>query len=344
MGEIFERVLPPYPLEWTGERLTSRATGQVEIEHLHRYFLARELCRDLDVLDVAAGEGYGSALLSQTAKLVVGLELSASAIAHAAKAYVAPNLHFVVGDACSIPLGKAVMDVIVSFETIEHFNDHKAFLREVRRILRPGGRFVVSTPERDVYSPAGAPPNPYHVHELTRTELVTLLSADFPYVEVQAQRPFLGSALIRETRTQAVPQILTFERRGPSLYEFSVGLPRPIYLVAIASDQPIQCFPDSLFIETSAVGEILEELPRLRQDLEHSSEVLNSATGYARDLERQLQQRDVALANAQEVAQGFRQNHEFISRTLSDYLIEFANVRDSYIEAIKDLEVAEARA
>ena len=340
MGEIFERVLPPKPLEWTGERLTSGVAGQVEIEHLHRYFLARELCRDLNVLDVAAGEGYGSALIAQTANFVVGLEIAPSAIAHAAKAYVASNLHFIVGDARRIPLDKASMDVIVSFETIEHFNDHRAFLREVRRILRPGGKFILSTPERDVYSPAGTLPNPYHVHELTRTELVSLLNSEFPYVAVQAQRPFLGSALIGETRTQAVHQTFTFERRGPSLYETSVGLPRPVYLVAIASDQAIECFPDSLFIETSSVGEILDECPRLRQELERSSKALSSTAGYARDLEKQLQERDSALAKAHEVAQGFRENHESVARTLSDAFRDLANVKTSYFEAVKELEIA----
>src|SRR4051794_26599450 len=83
LGEIFERVVPITPLEWTGERLTTAARGQVEVEHLHRYCFARELCRGLDVLDIASGEGYGTALLAQTARSVVGVELSTTAMIHA---------------------------------------------------------------------------------------------------------------------------------------------------------------------------------------------------------------------------------------------------------------------
>src|SRR6478672_12621824 len=87
MGEIFERAIPARPLEWTGERLTTSGPPQTEIEHLHRYFLARALCRDLDVLDVAAGEGYGSALMAQTARTVIGVEVSAETAHYASTAY-----------------------------------------------------------------------------------------------------------------------------------------------------------------------------------------------------------------------------------------------------------------
>ena len=91
MGEIFERALPATPLEWTGERFTTATYGQVEIEHLHRYFLARDLCRGLDVMDVASGEGYGTALLAQTARSVIGVEISEEAVAHATSSYKSPN-------------------------------------------------------------------------------------------------------------------------------------------------------------------------------------------------------------------------------------------------------------
>src|SRR5215831_16335592 len=128
MGEIFERVLPQQALEWTGERLTTATAGQVEIEHLHRYFLARHLCRGLDVLDVASGEGYGSALLAQTARSVVGIDVDRASVAHARTAYVASNLRFIEGDARSLPMPDASVDVVVSFETIEHFYEHDVFL------------------------------------------------------------------------------------------------------------------------------------------------------------------------------------------------------------------------
>ena len=85
MGELFRRDRPQTPLTWTGERLVSSISGLIEDEHLHRYLLARELCRGKDVLDVASGEGYGTALLSQTANSAVGVEIDAVAVEHACR-------------------------------------------------------------------------------------------------------------------------------------------------------------------------------------------------------------------------------------------------------------------
>ena len=256
MGEIFERALPREALEWTGERLTTATAGQVEIEHLHRYFLARTLCRGLDVLDVASGEGYGSALLAQVARSVVGVELSGQAVAHASHAYAASTLRYQQGDARSLPLDDASVDAVVSFETLEHFFEHELFMAEVRRVLRPGGRLILSSPERDVYSPSGCVANPYHVHELSRGEFEALLRPAFSHVQVFLQRPMLGSALVADDGARE-SQTLTFERRGNNHFEASGGLPRAPYTIAIASDQSLPAIPNSLFIDTSEIGDLL---------------------------------------------------------------------------------------
>ena len=247
--------MPATPLEWTGERLTTATSGQVEIEHLHRYFLARSLCRGLDVLDVAAGEGYGTALLAQAAHSVVGIEISAETVAHANRAYRGPNFRFIEGDARCLPLADASVDAVVSFETIEHFHEHDQFLAEVRRVLRPGGRFILSSPERDVYSPSGSSANPYHVREMSRAEFSALLRTSFAEVRLFGQRPILGSALVSEGN--GLGRTLTFEKRGPFHFEASAGLPRPVYFVAVASDRQVADVPDSLYIGTAEIGAAL---------------------------------------------------------------------------------------
>ncbi len=85
MGELFRQDRPKTPLAWTGERLVTGIEGTIENEHLHRYFLAREFCRGKDVLDVASGEGYGAALLAQTAKRVIGVEVDSASVEHASR-------------------------------------------------------------------------------------------------------------------------------------------------------------------------------------------------------------------------------------------------------------------
>ena len=296
MGEIFERTIPEEALTWTGERLTAGAGIQVEIEHLHRYLMARHLARGLDVLDVASGEGYGSGLLAQTARSVIGVEIDPASVAHAERSYSVPNLRFISGDACDLPLPNASVDLVVSFETIEHFYEHERFLAEVRRVLRPSGSLLVSSPERDVYSPVGSEPNPFHVRELARAEFTTLLARHFRYVRIQGQRPLVGTALVAEGNP--APLQLTFERRG-SRFEASIGLSRAVYLVALASDTENQGLPDSLFIETSAVEQLLTEIPALREESRRRSEALDQAAGYARDLEQEIAERERSRADVE---------------------------------------------
>src|SRR5271168_673674 len=98
MGEIIAWPKPSSPMAFTGERLTSDYGGQTQIEHLHRYLLAREWCRGKDVLDVASGEGYGTALLAQVARSAVGVEIAPDAVAHATSSYTRENLNYVQGD------------------------------------------------------------------------------------------------------------------------------------------------------------------------------------------------------------------------------------------------------
>ncbi len=253
MGEIFERPVPAVSLPFTGERLTSEFGGQTEIEHLHRYMLARHLCRDRHVLDIASGEGYGSALLAQVAASVVGVEVAPEVVAHATANYRAENLRYRVGDARQIPLEDASVDVVVSFETIEHFAAHDRFLAEIRRVLRPGGLVIISTPDRDSYSPADQPANPHHALELTRVEFEALMQGHFGQVETWWQRPMIGSAILPGPQTPPVPGSLCFERRGERHFEASGGFPRPLYLLALCSDAPLPEMPPSVYIDITFV-------------------------------------------------------------------------------------------
>src|SRR5579872_3340094 len=99
MGEIFRRETAEHPEPFTGERLTTAIGGQVQIEHYHRYLFARSLVTGLDVLDVASGEGYGSALLAQVARTVVGVEYSEPSVRAASVNFPRLTLRFLRGDA-----------------------------------------------------------------------------------------------------------------------------------------------------------------------------------------------------------------------------------------------------
>lgn len=139
-------------MKFTGERFVPTEAGEIRQEHLHRYAWASDVVAGKDVLDIACGEGYGSAMLAAKAKSVIGIDVSDEAVAHATRTYVAGNLRFAAGDAADIPLPDDCVDVVVSFETIEHLERQDEMLSQVRRVLRADGVLVISSPNRKVYS------------------------------------------------------------------------------------------------------------------------------------------------------------------------------------------------
>src|ERR1700694_2221819 len=119
----------PIPLPLDGERFVpGEMHGNIEFEHRHRYLFASQLVSGKAVLDIACGEGYGSALLAKSARRVIGVDIAERAVEHAKQRYQAENLEFATGSCAAIPLGDGAVDVVVSFETIEHHAEHEAMM------------------------------------------------------------------------------------------------------------------------------------------------------------------------------------------------------------------------
>src|SRR5882757_9300615 len=184
----------PPGLEWTGERYTPEVSGEIRLEHVHRYLIARELARNKRVLDIACGEGYGADILAGAATGVVGVDIADKAVAHASSRYTRPNLHFKQGACHAIPLADSSVDLVVSFETIEHIDRQEDAIREIRRVLAPGGLLIISTPDRLEYSDGLDHHNPYHVQELDGDEFRRLLQS-FAHVAMVGQRVRGGSVI-----------------------------------------------------------------------------------------------------------------------------------------------------
>ena len=273
MTELFQIVRPSEAHEYTGERMSKGHDLETELEHLHRYYLARSLAAGLDVLDIASGEGYGTAMLAQVARSVVGVDIDAEAVAHAQRTYAQGNLEFRQGSTTAIPLDDDSIDLLVSFETLEHFADHDTFFREAKRLLRPAGRLVISTPNRDVYSPVGATPNPFHVRELNQPEFEALLGRHFSRYTLLTQRAFVGSTILSTEATGKASLPLVFDRRGPSEVAASVGMEAPRYFIALCSDAALGERADSLLVETDDIAGLTREIPWLRQEIAERIEI-----------------------------------------------------------------------
>lgn len=174
-------------IEFTGERVLP---GQVDPdlwnEHLARYAFAARLSRKRRVLDAGCGNGYGSAELARVASRVAGVDISAEAITFAAANYTAPNLNYLQSSCAALPFADRTFDLIVAFEVIEHIAEWPLLIQEARRLLAPGGQFIVSTPNKSYYTESrrDSGPNPWHVHEFEFEEFRQALSAVFPHVSL----------------------------------------------------------------------------------------------------------------------------------------------------------------
>jgi SAM-dependent methyltransferase len=219
-------------LDRTGERLVPDAQhGElVHAEHLARYRLAAQLAPGRRVLDVACGEGYGSALLAAAgAGTVVGVDLDPATVEHARTRH---GIDARAGDVRALPFEDGSFDLVVSFETIEHVEEPERALDELARVVAPDGLVVVSTPNSRQYLVE----NPFHVREFEHAEFVELLQARLPAVRLLYQHNWLTSAVLdeRSMREQGGAQQLPVELTKVRAVEPGDEL----YLVAVCGREP----------------------------------------------------------------------------------------------------------
>ncbi|HET9576238.1 MAG TPA: class I SAM-dependent methyltransferase [Usitatibacter sp.] len=216
------------------ERFVPGTEGQIWYEHWHRYHFATAFAAGRSVVDAACGEGYGSALLARAAAHVTGVDASAETVALARRRYgAAANLEFVEGRCESLPVKDASVDLLVSFETLEHLEDPRALIAEAARVLRRDGVFVVSTPNKALYTDKTGYHNPYHPSEMYEAGFVEALGERFPHARLFGQRVDVYSAVWPLEARAASAQLL--QARADSGADAVQGVPDPIYFIAVCA-------------------------------------------------------------------------------------------------------------
>ena len=219
-------------LKFTGERFIPGTAGEIWHEHWHRYHFTAPLVAGLDVLDVACGEGYGSALLATRAATVIGADIAQTAVDHARARYAAvANLGFRQADCAALPFAAASFDAVVSFETIEHIVAQEPFLDEIRRVLRPDGLLILSCPNKAEYSDRLGVANEFHVRELYRDELAALIVPRFAHAVWYGQRPSFYSVVWPE---EGAARGEIFEVSEAAADSPEPGHARPLYFIVAA--------------------------------------------------------------------------------------------------------------
>ena len=229
-------------VKWSGERLETFIYSRDTIDHLHRYAIAAEYCKDKVVLDIASGEGYGSNLLSKQAEMVIGVDIAQNAVENAASKYKSANLQFLIGSTDAIPLNNCSVDVVVSFETIEHHDRHDIMFTEIKRVLKPNGILIISTPDKLYYSDLRSFSNEYHVKELYKKDFLDLISKYFTNVQLLTQTYLNGNSLINDENKTLGIKYYTGNYEAVAQTEM-----HHLYLVAIASDQHFLLQNTSIF-------------------------------------------------------------------------------------------------
>lgn len=160
-------------------------------DHIARYESALPFVQGKTVLDIASGSGYGTRMISQYAKKVYGVDISEDAVAYAKQNYDRKNINFICGSGTSIPLEDNSVDVVTTFETLEHIEQAEKFIQEIARVLRPDGTLVLSTPN-DIEFPEG---NHFHVHEFEYDELKEMIGKHFKHMESYFQATWIYTGI-----------------------------------------------------------------------------------------------------------------------------------------------------
>ena len=223
-------------LPFTGERFVPGIQGEMWLEHWHRYHFASRLAAGKRVADVACGEGYGAALLASSAQSVVGVDVSAEAVGHARRAYEGVDgLRYEQGSCTALPLDAGSIDLFVSFETLEHIREHDAFLDEIARVLAPGGTLMLSCPNKLEYSDRRNYQNEFHVRELYRDELTTLVTRRFPHVRWFGHRLDFHSVISPESEPTRGE---FFEATLQCPAQPTPAMAAPLYFILVAGRTP----------------------------------------------------------------------------------------------------------
>jgi ubiquinone/menaquinone biosynthesis C-methylase UbiE len=219
------------------ERYNTTVKHHAWYEHWHRYYFVKELVEDKVVCDIACGEGYGSALLAFEAQSVTGVDIDIETIKHAQQKYSdISNLKYVQSNALDTTFEDDSFDVIVSFETLEHLEEHDKLLNEFTRILKNDGILIISTPDKNVYSSADVDHNKFHVKELSASEFDLLTKEKFKYIKTFGQKLQLTSVIESHIfDTESSINKNTYVEQGKESYPVN-NSNEDVYLIKVCSN------------------------------------------------------------------------------------------------------------
>lgn len=246
-------------LAFTGERLIPGLKDSTFLygEHMLRYLFAAQFAKGKTIADVGCGVGYGAKILAENgAKLVYANDNSQEAIDYARVRYSHKKVKYEVADACALTSSSQSIDFVVANELIEHIPNYNIFLEEIKRILKPNGLFLLSTPNVKVYSQVPHI-NGFHHKEFTKEELEQILKSKFKYIKILYQVDSFASLVTDTKQTYFGSKLIEKSKVEPSYY------------LVLASDSPIPkkiSFNTTLFSDFN-LDSLAKDLNKLQREV-----------------------------------------------------------------------------
>jgi 2-polyprenyl-3-methyl-5-hydroxy-6-metoxy-1,4-benzoquinol methylase len=194
----------------------------MDAEHRCRYWWAAQAAAGKEVLDAGCGTGYGTLILAEAgAKAVTGIDVAQEAV-DAASERLGDRGSIVQGDLRELPFDDDSFDLVVCLEVIEHVAEGAAVVAEFRRVLRPDGVLLVSSPNPGVY-PEG---NEHHVHEYPPAELAELVGGSFAKSVEHMQHPWIAAAIrpvdTSRTMREVAPEVKAIHQLKPGEQTYTI--------------------------------------------------------------------------------------------------------------------------
>jgi SAM-dependent methyltransferase len=153
----------------TAERVSREASDNYVFQRSRLAYVEASRMVSGRVLEIGTGTGYGAEIVAPSAERFTTIDKTRSE----ELGMLPANVEFVEAKVPPLPFADNTFDYVVSFQVIEHIPNDRAFVAEVLRVLRHGGKFIVSTPNR----PMSLTRNPWHVREYTAEQFASLLSS-----------------------------------------------------------------------------------------------------------------------------------------------------------------------
>lgn len=160
----------------TAERVSRDASDNFVFQRsILAYHEAAKLVKG-DVLEIGTGSGYGIEIIAPHTEQFITVDKFMAQNRQA----LPDNVEFRQATVPPLPFESGSFDYVISFQVIEHIKDDIELVRELHRVLRPGGKVIITTPNR----PMSLTRNPWHVREYLADELINLFSVHFQEVKV----------------------------------------------------------------------------------------------------------------------------------------------------------------